>query len=63
MLSAAMKLLVQFHDEAYLTSQTISYPAINLYLKFGFQPVIEKESDTEAWYLLEEKLNKKILSH
>lgn len=63
MLSSAMKLLAQFHDEAYLTSQTTSYPAINLYLNFGFQPVIEKESDTVAWDLLEEKLNRKILSH
>lgn len=63
MLSGAMKLLAEFHNRAYLTSQTTSYPAINLYLDFGFQPVIEKESDKEAWYLLEEKLNKKILSH
>src|SRR5699024_8980243 len=32
LLSHALKVLAQFHDKAYLTSQTTSYQAVNMYL-------------------------------
>ncbi|MWV46262.1 GNAT family N-acetyltransferase [Paenibacillus sp. HJL G12] len=61
LLSAAMNILAQHHSKAYLTSQTTSYQAINMYLNFGFEPFIAEPSCYEAWNLLEEVLNRKIL--
>jgi len=49
------------HQKAYLTTQTTSYPAVNLYLSFGFTPYLGAESATEGWVLLEEVLHRKIL--
>src|SRR5699024_2372511 len=39
-LSAAMHILADLHSKAYLTSQTTSYHALNMYLNYGFEPFI-----------------------
>ena len=44
------------HSKTYLTTQSVRIPAINLYAKFGFTPVIDSERDREIW----EKLQKYI---
>jgi GNAT superfamily N-acetyltransferase len=42
------------HVKTYLTTQSVRLPAINLYAKFGFAPVIDSDRDREIW----EKLRK-----
>lgn len=37
------------HSRTYLTTQSVRIPAINLYAKFGFAPVIESDRDREIW--------------
>jgi GNAT superfamily N-acetyltransferase len=44
------------HDSAFLTTQTVRIPAINLYLKFGFVPAINSERDKEIWRRLKKHL-------
>ncbi|MBM7599509.1 ribosomal protein S18 acetylase RimI-like enzyme [Virgibacillus halotolerans] len=61
LLSAAMNILANYHSKAYLTSQTTSYQAVNMYLNYGFEPFITGPTCNEAWSLLEEILNRKIL--
>jgi len=41
------------HNKTYLTTQTCRIPAINLYAKFGFAPVIRSHRDGEIWKKLE----------
>lgn len=53
LMAAAMVQLAKYHDKAYLTSQTTSYKAINMYADFGFVPLIEDEEAVEAWEYLE----------
>lgn len=60
LLSEAMKRLAQYHDSAYLTSQTTSYQAINLYLNYGFEPYKTEDTCDEAWALMEEVLMREI---
>ena len=61
LLTKAMQVLADYHDSAYLTSQTTSYQAVNMYLNFGFEPYVTNETDIEAWTLLEEVLYRRIL--
>lgn len=61
LLSKALELIASYHDEVYLTSQTTSYQAVNMYLNYGFEPYITNDTDQEAWELLEEVLDRKIL--
>ena len=60
MLSKAMYMLAARHEEFYLTSQTTSWQAINMYLNFGFKPVYTDENYDAAWSMMEEMLDRKI---
>ncbi|OZU89405.1 GNAT family N-acetyltransferase [Virgibacillus indicus] len=60
LLSAAMHILARYHSKAYLTSQTTSYQAINMYLNYGFEPFLTAPSCNEAWSLMEETLDRQI---
>ncbi|KIL42281.1 hypothetical protein SD70_01795 [Gordoniibacillus kamchatkensis] len=61
LLSAALNILSRSHEKAYLTTQTTSYQAINMYLNYGFEPFIKEPQCVEGWKLLENVLNRKIL--
>lgn len=61
LMSAAMNILAQHHTKAYLTTQTTSYKAINLYLHFGFVPYIVDRKERRGWLMMEETLNREIL--
>ncbi|NSW91449.1 MAG: GNAT family N-acetyltransferase [Firmicutes bacterium] len=60
LLAAAMMYLAEHHCKAYLTSQTTSYKAINMYLDFGFKPEIMSDECKRAWNLLEKILGRTI---
>ena len=60
LLSAAMHILARYHSSAYLTSQTTSYQAVNMYLNYGFEPYRTAPSCEEAWGLMEDTLNRRI---
>ena len=60
LLSEAMHLLSKHHDSAYLTSQTTSYQAINMYLNYGFEPFKTEDTCEEAWALMEDVLAREI---
>lgn len=50
LLSYALNKLKELgHTQVYLTSDTDLIPALNLYLKFGFEPEINTEHDKQAW--------------
>ena len=56
LVGAAMLRLGEFHDGAYLTTQTTSWKAIKVYLDFGFAPVVETDEHARGWRLMWEKL-------
>lgn len=61
LLSAVMTRLAKDHQKGYLTTQTTSYRAVNLYLNFGFVPFLSSDSSKEGWLLMEQVLQRKIL--
>jgi len=60
LLSAALRTMAQFHDNAYLTTQTTSYKAVSMYLKYGFKPVIRTPECADGWKLMERLLGRSI---
>ena len=61
LLSAAMDRLAADYARGYVTTETISYRGINLYLGFGFVPWVESDLDREGWAIVEEVLGRRIL--
>lgn len=57
LVTAAMKVLQTLHNQAYLKTQTTSFPAINMYDQLGFVPVITTPEEQYGWELVEKKLN------
>lgn len=49
LLAASLRRLADFHDRAYLTTQTNTARAINLYLDFGFVPIETYGRCAEGW--------------
>ncbi|MDF2716699.1 MAG: hypothetical protein K0R28_3624, partial [Paenibacillus sp.] len=60
LLSAALRTLAQFHEQAYLTTQTTSYKAVGMYLNYGFEPVMQTPECTEGWKWIGRLLGKRI---
>lgn len=60
LLSTVMKILKEHHERAYLTTQTTSFRAVNMYLNFGFVPAIDSQSDREAWKYIEKILHREL---
>lgn len=52
LLGASLKRLADLHERAYLTTQTTSARAVNLYLDFGFVPFARSERRRRGWQLL-----------
>jgi ribosomal protein S18 acetylase RimI-like enzyme len=62
LLSAALRTMAQFHDKAYLTTQTTSYKAVGMYLNYGFEPVIRTPECVDGWKLMERLLGRSIVA-
>jgi len=60
MLAAAMRRLAESHARAYLTTQTTAARAINIYLDFGFVPLMTSDRADEAWGMLESELGRRV---
>lgn len=61
LLSATLRNLAVYHQQAYLTSQTTSFQAVNMYLDYGFKPYVKSATCYEAWSLMEDVLHRSIL--
>jgi GNAT superfamily N-acetyltransferase len=57
MLSYALDQMAQWHDRAFLGTQTKRLAAIKVYLDFGFVPDLDREGAVEAWREVKENLD------
>ncbi|MCD6286592.1 MAG: GNAT family N-acetyltransferase [Anaerolineae bacterium] len=62
MLSQALRQMAQWHDKAFLGTQTNRLPAIKLYLSFGFVPDLDEEGAREAWREVKAALDHAVLN-
>ncbi len=62
LLSRVLVRLAQSHDKAYLVTSSARIPAIQLYLKFGFQPFLHNIESIKAWDLVETQIQHPLLS-
>ena len=60
LLSEAMNVLAKHHQKVYLDSSTKNDRAINMYLSYGFEPLIRDAEDLKAWEIIEKSLDKRI---
>jgi len=56
LMAAALARLAELHDRAYLTTQTTSARAVQMYLDFEFVPFITSERCRQGWRLLDSVL-------
>lgn len=49
LLARVLHRLAEEHDKCYLVTSSARIPAISLYLKFGFRPLIRGEAGREGW--------------
>ena len=57
LVSLAMKRLAELgHRTAFLTTQTASWPAIKVYARFGFKPLLRAETEREGWRIVGDKI-------
>jgi len=61
LLSTVLERLARDHRSAFLTTQTTSYRAVNLYLNFGFVPYLTSAGDADGWRMMEDILQRRIL--
>lgn len=52
-----MRKLMDYYTRGYLTSQTNSFKALNIYLEIGFRPRVLNDKDRKAWELVKKLLD------
>lgn len=61
LLTQALRVLADLqHESAYLTTQTTSWPAVSMYLKYGFKPYRNSDTCAEGWALIEQQLGRRV---
>lgn len=60
LIAEAMKLLSQYHRQAYLKTQESSLAAIHIYNQFGFKPVCTTNEQQTAWDRVFHSLKKRV---
>lgn len=63
LMSAVMERLADFHDRAYLSTNSPRLPAIHLYLKLAFHPFIRNDEDRRGWQQVAQSLDHPLLNN